>query len=509
MPVFTQLAPVRAAGEVLSALGVEGRLIMGDGVVDPRVWGVTLDHAAVRPGTLFAAVPGRLHHGASFAADAALAGAAAVVTDEAGALEAAATGLPVIVVDDVRARLGQIAATVYGTGSTRPQLYGVTGTNGKTTTVHVIDAVLRQLGVVAGHSSTADRRSAERVVASRLTSPEAPELHALLARMTEDGVEAAALEVSAQALTRHRVDGVVFDVAGFTNLSRDHLDDYADMHDYLQAKLRLFTPERSRRAVVLLDSPAGREVARRAAVPVTTVTTTGAADADWSVLVESIAASGTTFRVVAADGRTLSTSIPLIGRHMAADAALALVMLLEGGYDLARLRAAVERGVDVSVPGRTLRVSGEDGPSVYTDFSHTPDSIEKTLEALRVITPGRLVVVVGADGDRDPSKRELMGRAAARGADLVVVTDHHPRHEDPAAIRAALLRGASASGGRAVVVEMPEPARAIRRALHGLGDDDTVLWVGPGDTDYRLVASEEIPYSPRRDARTALSEIGW
>ena len=514
MPVFTRLTPSHVRGVALSALTGPGvRLAAGtsgtDGRADPHVSSVTLAHAEVGPGALFAALPGRSRHGAAFAGVAAAAGAVAVLTDLAGVEPASATGLPVVVADDPRARLGRIAAAVYGTDRVRPRLFGVTGTNGKTTTVHVLDAVLRQLGVPSGHSSTADRRSGDHVVASRLTSPEAPELHALLARMTEDGVQAAALEVSAQALVRHRVDGLRFDVAGFTNLSHDHLDDFPDMQHYLDAKRRLFTPERSRRGVVLLDSPAGLEVAGRSGVPVTTVTSTGAAEADWTVEIESIRASGTSFRLVGPGGRQLRTSVPLIGRHMAADAATALLMLLEAGHDLDELRAAVAPGVDVEVPGRTLRVSGDDGPQVFTDFSHTPDSVEKTLEGLRAITTGRLVVVVGADGDRDPSKRGPMGRAAALGADLVVVTDHHPRTEDPAGIRRALRRGAEDAGGAAPVVEVADPAEAVRRALVGTGADDTVLWVGPGDTDYRVVGEHEVPYSPRRDAAAALCEAGW
>jgi UDP-N-acetylmuramoyl-L-alanyl-D-glutamate--2,6-diaminopimelate ligase len=518
MPVFTQLTPAGGPRHRLSGVLPADARVLGP-VDDPVVTSVTVEHAEVVPGAVFAALPGRARHGADFAPEAAARGAVAVLTDGPGAARAAATGLPVVVVTDPRAALGVVAAAVYGTDRAVPQLFGVTGTNGKTTTVHVLDAVLRQLGVPSGLSSTADRRSGDRVVASRLTSPEAPELHALLARMVEDGVRAAALEVSAQALTRRRVDGLRFEVAGFTNLSHDHLDDYGDLAAYLEAKLALFTPERSRRAVVLLDSPGGREVARRATVPVTTVASVGgggdgvpvggAAEADWTVAVDAISASGTSFHLVAADGRSLSTSVPLIGRHMAADAGLALVMLLEAGHDLELVRRAVRGGVDVVVPGRTLQVSGAHGPRVYTDFSHTPDSVEKTLDGLRAITDGRLVAVIGADGDRDPSKRELMGRAAAQGADLVIVTDHHPRTEEPARIRDALLRGARAEGGAGRVEEVADPGRAIRRALADAAEGDTVLWVGPGDTDYRLVAGEEVAYSPRRDARAALEEAGW
>jgi len=531
VPQFSFLRPRRPAGVRLSALLGDGlRLVpaaSGDATgrtdeetaLDVLVTNVAVSDAELSPDGLFAALPGRRGHGADFVAEAALAGAVAVLTDDAGVERASAAGLPSLVGADPRRHLGRVSARVAGTDLLRPRLLGVTGTNGKTTTVHVLDAVLRQLGVPAGLSSTAERRSLDTAVASRLTSPEAPELHALLARMAEDGVHTAALEVSAQALSRHRVDGLRFDVVGFTNLSHDHRDDYPTAASYLEAKLALFDRDHAERGVVLLDSPAGREVAARSRVPVTTIATEDAEDADWRLQVTATSASSTSFRLERRDGRVLRSSVPLIGRHMAADAALALVMLVEAGHAVDQLQEAVARGVEVTVPGRTLDVSGVDGPRVFTDFSHTPDSVAKTLEALRTVTDGRLVVVIGADGDRDPSKREPMGRAAAEAADLVVVTDHHPRTEDPALIRRALVAGARTAADErrrhrcrervATVVELAEPAAAIRHALGDVGPGDTVLWVGPGDTDYRVVGTEDVPYSPRQDARAALREAGW
>ncbi|WP_230672702.1 Mur ligase family protein [Rathayibacter sp. Leaf248] len=500
MPDFAFLRPRSTAGAVLSQLAATGARLEGP---DVRVTSATVSDREVEPGGLFAALPGRGAHGADFVERARAAGAVAVLTDEEGAARVA--GLPVLVAPDPRRVLGRIAARVYGTDSARPPLFGVTGTNGKTTTVHLLTAVLEQLGRRVGHSSTATRRSGSVEIASRLTSPEAPELHALLARMVEDGVDAAALEVSAQALTRHRVDGLHFDVAGFTNLSHDHLDDYGGMDEYLRAKARLLHPSLSRRAVVLLDSPAGERMRDLAEVPVVTVASLGGTGADWRVEVLESTTTRTAFRL-SGPGGSLTTSVPLVGRHMAADAGLALVMLLSAGHPLPALAEAVRDGIHARVPGRSLLVSGERGPRVYLDFSHTPDSIEKTVAALREVTPGRVIVVLGADGDRDPSKRAPMGRAAAEGADVVVVTDHHPRSEDPARIRRALLEGARLGGD---VREIAEPAEAIRSALGSATASDSVLWVGPGDTDYRLVRGVEVPYSPRRDAREALVELGW
>ncbi|PPF29904.1 UDP-N-acetylmuramoyl-L-alanyl-D-glutamate--2,6-diaminopimelate ligase [Rathayibacter tritici] len=504
MPAFRLLAPLHTSGAALNDLVGPGLRLLGDG--GARVTSVTLAHREIRPGALFAALPGRHAHGSRFAAAAAQAGAVAVLTDDDGIEAARACGLPVLVSADPRAALGGIAARVYGSDRTRMTLLGVTGTNGKTSTVHLLDAVLRQLGIVSGLSSTAQRRSGDHVVASRLTTPEASELHALLARMSEDGVETAAIEVSAQALVRSRVEGIVLDVAGFTNLSHDHLDDFGDLDEYLRTKQRLFTPLRSRRGVVVVDTEAGRRVAREAAIPVVTLSTDG--DSDWLIDVLDTSFDRTRFRLASRDGWSMTTSVPLLGRHMASNAALALVMLIEAGHERDGLAAAVGSGIDVTVPGRTLLVSGADGPRVYLDFSHTPDSVAHTVDALREVTPGRVLVILGADGDRDPSKRAPMGRAAAERADLVIVTDHHPRFEDPALIRRALVDGARRVE-RCEVREIAEPADAVRAALRRAGPADSVLWVGPGDTDYRVVGAVDLPYSPRADTARALAEAGW
>lgn len=237
------------------------RDVRGD-IADVELSGITLATADLRAGEAFVAIQGVNRHGAEFAQTAAEQGAVAVITDEAGADIAAAAGLPIIVVNDPRAVLGALSAWVYGTGGgdPLPLLFGTTGTNGKTSVSHLLQGLLDQIGVVSGLSSTAERHIAGEVIVSRLTTPEASEMHALLALMRERSVEAVAVEVSAQALSRHRVDGIMFDVAGFTNLSHDHLDDYADMTEYFEAKLPLFTPERSRRAVVSVDSTSGAVV---------------------------------------------------------------------------------------------------------------------------------------------------------------------------------------------------------------------------------------------------------
>lgn len=481
--------------------------------------GITLATADLRPGEAFVAIRGVHRHGAEFARAAVDAGAVAVLTDEDGATIAADVGAPIVVVEDPRALLGELSAWVYGTGphDDLPILFGTTGTNGKTSVSHLLEGMLGQLGVVTGLSSTAERHIAGEVIVSRLTTPEASEFHALLALMRERGVEAVAVEVSAQALSRHRVDGIVFDVAAFTNLSHDHLDDYADMREYFEAKMPLFRPDRARRAVVSLDSQAGAEVAARAEIPVVTVATPAiaadpqhAARADWIVDIVQERQDGTEFTLTGPDGQSLRTTVPVIGRHMASNAGLAIVMLLAAGYAWEDIVAHLDGGrIHAYLPGRTQRVSGERGPAVYVDFGHSPDAFEKTLAAVRRVTPGRVLMLFGADGDRDATKRHDMGRTAVQGSDILVITDHHPRFEDPDAIRATLLEGARRAAPDAEILEFSPPERAIVEAVARVGDGDAILWAGPGHQDYRDIRGRRAPYSARELARRALRAAGW
>jgi UDP-N-acetylmuramoyl-L-alanyl-D-glutamate--2,6-diaminopimelate ligase len=488
--------------------GAGGGAAGGPGPGAVPVAGLALATDELRPGMLFAALPGRVAHGAQYAEVARDAGAAAVLTDPDGQAAARRSGLPVVVVPDVRAHLGAVARLLAGTESLPFPLFGVTGTNGKTSTVHLLDALMRRLGWRSAISSTVERRVDDESLPSALTTPEAPELHAFLARAAERGVDGAALELSAQGLSRHRTDGVRFDVAGFTNLSHDHLDDYADMDEYLAAKALLFTRARSRAGVVSLDSPAGRRVVERATVPVTTISTDPAAGADWTVLVREQRPDGTRSSLTAPDGTTFDLDLPLLGVHMAANAGLAVAMLATAGVPVAALLDATEGRLDVVVPGRMADASAATGPRVFVDFAHTPDAFAKSLQAVRAFAPGRVGIVLGADGDRDPSKRTAMGVVAAEAADVVVVADHHPRFEAPAPIRAAIVEGARTSGHEALVVEEPDPARAIRRAIAEVGDDGVVYWAGPGLTDYRDVRGVHVPYSSFRDAQAALAEAG-
>jgi len=476
-----------------------------------EVSGLTVMTREVTAGDMFVAVRGAQRHGAEFADDARANGAVAIITDADGAVIAADCGLPIVIVESPRASLGEIARWVYRTDDDAPQYFGITGTNGKTSTSYLLEGVLRQMGITTGLSTTAERHIADENFVSRLTTPEASELHALIARMKEAAVRAVVIEVSAQALTHNRVSGIRFDVVGFTNLSHDHLDDYSDKEDYFRAKRALFHPDVARRGVVSLDTAWGQRIVDESHIPVTTISSMGDPSAYWQVEVTEDDPAFTAFTVTSADGVSISTREPVIGRHMAANAALALVMLIEAGYEPDAIAAALDRdnGIQAYLPGRTEKVSGDRGPNVYVDFGHSPDAVEHTLAAVRRCTPGRTIMVFGADGDRDASKRFDMARVAAEGCDILVITDHHPRFEDPASIRAQLLEAARSVAGGPEIFEESPPENAIRRAVSLAREGDSILWAGPGHQDYRDIRGERTRYSARELARSALAEAGW
>ncbi len=457
---------------------------------DVRVSGVSLDSRAVRPGDLYAALPGRREHGADHAAQAVAAGAAALLTDPAGLTrlgqDLRAAGdldpLPVLVVPDPRAVLGAAAALVYGNAARDLTLVGITGTNGKTTTAYLLESGLRALGEPTGLIGTVETRIGDTRVKSVRTTPEAPDLHALFAVMREQGAATVVMEVSSHALAQHRVDGAVFDVALFTNLSQDHLDFHETMEGYFAAKAALFTPAHSRRGVVCVDDDWGVRLAAESGVPVVTVGSRLGVQADWVVEQHD---DWPRFTLIGPAG-TLNLQCHLPGDFNVVNTAMAAVALLELGHPLAIVEAAMQH--EPVVPGRMEVVTATDpdperDPRCIVDYAHTPDAVEAALRALRPTTPGRLVVVLGAGGDRDTGKRRAMGAAAAEWADHVIVTDDNPRSEDPAAIRAEVRAGAAQvrSGAPEGVARSnhpaspasgrdPQQARPPARPIHAPGN---------------------------------------
>jgi UDP-N-acetylmuramoyl-L-alanyl-D-glutamate--2,6-diaminopimelate ligase len=509
---------------VVADLGDDVQLVTaGPSLASAQVTGVTLSSLAVRPGDLYAALPGARTHGAAFAADAAASGAVAVLTDPAGAAPAAATGLPVLVVDDPRARLGALAARIYGEPAASLLTLGVTGTNGKTTTTMLLDAALRATGRRTGLVGTVELRLGDERIPSTGTTPESPDLHALLAAMVERGVTVCAMEISSHALALHRVDGLVVDVAAFTNLSRDHLDFHGAMDTYFAAKASLFTPERARRAVVCVDDPWGARLAREAFVPVTTVASRplaggqAAGRADWQVLEQAVDGGLPVARVAGPAGRQVVLRSPLPGGFNLANVLVALAVLVEAGLDPDAATAAL--ALAGPVPGRMERVAEPGGPRdagsaplAVVDFAHSPDAVEQALTSLAGAAPtqGRpIVVVLGAGGDRDREKRPLMGAAAARGADVVVVTDDNPRSEDPAVIRAAVREGAQTTAREtgAVVVEVAGRRAAVLEGVRRAWPGGVVLVAGKGHEQGQEIAGVVHPFDDRTALREALAQV--
>ena len=475
------------------------RATVGGSVVS----GITMDSRLVRPGDLYVALSGAHHHGAEFARQAAEAGAVAILTDPAGGQIAQGLSLPVVVVDHPRQAMAGVAATIYGRPADALTMCAVTGTNGKTTTTFLLDAALRADGVNTGLVGTVGfRLNGEPLdcVPTTVTTPESTDLQALLAFLVEEGAETVVMEVSSHALVLGRTEAITFDVAAFTNLGRDHLDFHGDVDSYFEAKASLFSPERTKHAVINVDDPRGPElvqrIGRRSGVGLTTVSLDG--DAACRALAYQAQPDGRT--AVRADirGRILDFSLNLPGDFNIRNALTALAMVDAIGGDLDR--AAIGLG-DAEVAGRMQRVElGEGAPLVYVDFAHTPQAIAAALQALGIPRrTRRRIVVLGCGGDRDPQKREPMGESAAQNADVVIATDDNPRSEDPRAIRAQLISGAQAAVRRAElqteVIDGGDRRSAIRLALQLATSGDVVAILGKGHELGQEVAGTILPFS--------------
>jgi UDP-N-acetylmuramoyl-L-alanyl-D-glutamate--2,6-diaminopimelate ligase len=473
------------------------------------VTGVTLASGDVRPGDLYAALPGARTHGARYATDAAGRGATAVLTDPAGAAEARATGLPVCVVDDPRRVLGAVASRVHGSPSEHLTVLGITGTNGKTTTSYLVEAGLAAAGWTSGLIGTVQTRTRGRdadgapvttELPSVRTTPEATDLHALLATMAESGVRAVVMEVSSHALVMGRVNGVRFAAAGFTNLSRDHLDFHGDVESYFQAKALLFDG-RAAVEVVDVDDPAGRRLVRPGTV---TVSSRDPAAADWSATdVATAPTGGSTFTLHGPGGRSWPARLRLPGDFNVANAVLAVALLDAVGVAPETALAGLAETV---VPGRMEPVDAGQPFVAVVDYAHTPDAVQTALAALRSATGGRLLTVLGCGGDRDPGKRPAMGAAAAAGSDVLVITDDNPRSEDPQAIRAAMRAGVDdvPADRRAEVLEIADRRAALAAAVALARPGDTLLVAGKGHETGQEVGGQVLPFDDRSVLRDVL-----
>jgi UDP-N-acetylmuramoyl-L-alanyl-D-glutamate--2,6-diaminopimelate ligase len=485
----------------LSALATLGPATLIGG--DIEVTGLTAASERVQAGDLFAGVPGHNTHGMVYASQALAHGAVAVLTDTAGAGQLPA-GIPALVVPDVRDALGPLSAAVYGQPSRRLAIVGVTGTSGKTTTTYLVRAGLQAAAITSGLIGTVATYIDDEELDTGFTTPEAPELQALLAVMAERAVSTVVMEVSSHALALGRADGVEFAVGAFTNLSLDHLDLHGDMESYFAAKARLFD-RRTRTAVVVTDDEWGRRIVGLAEQPVITVSTLGTADAGaatWQASdVHRFADGSWSFRALGPDIE-FAAGCRIPGAYNVANALLALAILHESDVSVELAAQAVATAV---VPGRMEPVDAGQPFLAVVDYSHKPAAVAAALRALRDLTSGRLLIVLGCGGDRDRAKRPIMGQVAADGADIVFITDDNPRSEDPAVIRAAMLDGIAASGAASRHVhEVPGRAAAIAAAVECAQAGDTLLVAGKGHETGQEIAGTVFPFDDRDELRRAI-----
>lgn len=467
-----------------------GAVLHGDDVLIDDAVHVAAD---CHPSALFCAVPGATHDGHDHAHAAIAAGARALLVERPLDID-----VPQLQVQRVREAMGPAAAEVHGDPAAEMTMLGVTGTNGKTTVTFLLEAILAGAGKGSGRIGTLGARLHGRSEPGVRTTPEGTDLQRLLRSMRTRGADAVAMEVSSHGLDLHRVDGIVFDVAAFTNLTRDHLDWHGDMSRYLAAKARLFTPELARHAVVLVDAPGATDLLARVAIPVTTLGT--AESADVTIGDRRIGRDGSS-ALLRIDGEQVQVRTMMRGAHNLDNVLLAVVTAARAGLDP---EVAAHAVTDVPAPpGRLEPVGDALDPLVLVDYAHTPDAVAAIVEVGRGLLTGRgrLIVVLGAGGDRDRDKRGPMGQAA-RHADLLVVTDDNPRGEDPASIRAAIVAGAR--GGHAVVEEVADRATAIGHALGACRDDDVVLVLGRGHETHQEVAGRLVPFDDRVVVRDAL-----
>ncbi|MEU4261085.1 UDP-N-acetylmuramoyl-L-alanyl-D-glutamate--2,6-diaminopimelate ligase [Streptomyces sp. NPDC025273] len=469
-----------------------------------EVTGITHDSRAVRPGDVYAALPGARFHGADFAAQAAGLGAAAILTDPAGAERAAATGLPVLVTEDPRGRMGGVAAEIYGRPGIGLLQIGITGTSGKTTTAYLVEGGLRGAGRSTGLIGTVEMRIGDERIKSERTTPEATDLQALFAVMRERGVEAVAMEVSSHALVLGRVDGCVFDVAVFNNLSPEHMEFHSGMEDYFQAKAQLFTPRRSKLGVVNFDDEYGRRLVEEASVPVVTFSAEGHPDADWRAEDVEVGPRDSNFTVIGPKGERIAATAPLPGPFNVANTLAAIVTLAAAGVDP---QTAADGVASVpGVPGRLERVDAGQPYLAVVDYAHKTDAVESVLRSLRKVTEGKVHIVLGCGGDRDTTKRGPMGAAAARLADTAVLTSDNPRSEDPLAILAAMLAGAAEVPvhERGDVLVDADRAAAVAAAVARAEPGDTVLVAGKGHEQGQDIHGVVRPFDDRKVLREAI-----
>ncbi|WP_314700590.1 UDP-N-acetylmuramoyl-L-alanyl-D-glutamate--2,6-diaminopimelate ligase [uncultured Rothia sp.] len=499
-------------------------------VEDVEVTGISMDSRGVCAGDLYVALPGAKVHGAQFAEGALKLGAAAILTDAAGAELLGEAPVPVLVTENLREYVGPLAALIYGSASfPATHRYAVTGTNGKTTSTYMLESIFRTgLGVKTGLIGTIQILIDGVSVPSKMTTPESPHVHSLLTIMGEHGLRCAAMEVSSHAIDYHRVDGVKYAVAGFTNLTQDHLDLHGTMEHYFESKAQLFTPERAELAVITADDSWGEKMHASAAERMGAehvhrlVTARGAGlaevpaefgERDWAVVRVQREGLGHRFYLENGAGESIECYTGLPADFNVSNAALAALMayLDTDAAERELLLPALASGPALTpvVPGRMQLISL--APHAIVDFAHNPDGLTRALEAMDRPGDGKVMIVFGATGERDHLKRPIMGAIAAQNADIVIVTDDDPHGEEPAPIRAAVEEGAQKAQNRRAqqILNISPRSAAIDAAIALATEHDAILIAGRGHETEQDVDGVDIALDDRVETARALHAHGF
>lgn len=485
--MVTPVTRPKTNGSELSQLAALVSATISD---EATVYGITHDSKSVQPGDLYVALQGANRHGIEFIDEAIANGAVAIASDSHGATISKQKGLPAIQLVNARQDMAFIAAKIYGNPESKLIFAGVTGTNGKTTTTHMLRSIFLDAGKRVGVIGTLGTYLDEEHLPGARTTPESTDLFATLALMVERGITHVFMEVSSHALTLHRVAGIKFDVAVFTNLTQDHLDFHGSMENYFEAKSLLFTADYAKAAVICVDDDWGMKLASTTSVPALTIGREG----NWKTSEVVSAATGVTTQTIEiADTDSISLSVNMLGSYNAMNAACALAACQLLGMSIASSLESLKKVRPI--PGRLEQVSIASPGTAIVDYAHTPDAVATVLTVIKDANPNRIITVIGCGGDRDSAKRPLMGKVAAQLSNIVIVTDDNPRSEDPSEIRSAIIAGTK--GCPAEILEVADRRAAIAKALSLASSDDVIAVLGKGHESGQEVAGELIPFDDR------------
>lgn len=493
--------------EELQSAGIGGQIT---GLGTQLVTGVQHDSRRVDQGDLFVAISGETHDGTEFVDDALARGAAAVMAERLVHRD-----VPQLIVPDARLSLGLAAELVYGSPSSALHTVGITGTNGKTTTAYLLKHAIEAVSGKAALIGTTGLLGPHSEQPSSHTTPEGDDISRFARDALSRGATHLVIEASSHGLALNRVDALDFEVAAFTNLSRDHLDFHQSMERYGEAKARLFTELAPEHAVIHVDDSFGARLAERVGAPVIRCSRRPGSDAEILALTWSATRSGIHAEIATPSGMVEARS-PMLGEHNLENLLVALGCAYALGLDLQRV--AVAWWSASGSPGRLERIAHPGDVAVLVDYAHTPEALRRVLQTMRSLTPNRLIVLFGAGGDRDRGKRPEMGRVAAQAADLCVLTSDNPRSEDPRRIVEEVERGARQAGaGRIDPSELAGAGRgycilidrkeAIETAIRAAGAGDTVLLAGKGHEHYQIVGAERMHFDDREEARAAIAAL--